>query len=109
MSNQAIELLKRLRGWDMLTLERIADGPYWIGEIDKVLAAALRESAPPAPPRAQECQHRPVKVGKASFNPNSDLFWCGKCGAIQSTDGQEWAIPESAVVRGVAASSPTTI
>lgn len=40
--SEAIALLKRLRGWDMLTYERASDGPYWISEIDRVLAASPR-------------------------------------------------------------------
>jgi excisionase family DNA binding protein len=33
----ALELLQRIRGWDML--DACADGPYWKAEIDEVLKA----------------------------------------------------------------------
>lgn len=38
---RVMELLKRLRQWDML--DACADGPYWKGEIDKVLNAPCVE------------------------------------------------------------------
>jgi hypothetical protein len=42
MSDDALELLRRIRNWDMLGALGTADGPYWRAEIDKVLFGATQ-------------------------------------------------------------------